>query len=87
MATELAKETLQQNNTAENFDGSEFMFKGELPVSEYREDTDVEENLSLIDQVLHNLKIVVSADMTRSLTFTLLFLFLLIRLRNIRQNL
>ena len=54
------------------------MFKGELPVNEYREETDVEEKFSLIDQIIENLKIVVSVDMTLSLTFTFFFLFLLI---------
>ena len=86
-ATEIAKETLQQKNITKNFNGSEFVFKGELPVNEYREETDVEEKFSLIDKVIENLKFVVSVDMTLSLTFTFFFLFLLIRLRNIRQNL
>ena len=87
IATEIAKDTLQQKNITKNFNGSEFVFKGELPVNEYREETDVEEKFSLIDQLIENLKIVVSVDMTLSLTFTFFFLFLLIRLRNIRQNL
>ena len=85
-----ANNTLQNIFGADNFNSTKIlmslMYTGDLPIENYLESLDIDEEFEYLDQALGNLRVVTLTSLGINLTFTFLGIFFMIFYCNLRRR-
>ena len=85
-----ANNTLQNIFGADNFNTTKIlmslMYTGDLPIENYLESLDIDEEFEYLDQALGNLRVVTLTSLGINLTFTFLGIFFMIFYCNLRRR-